>query len=71
MMDKLDEIEIRFSYHPPKEGQPEKYVELRDAAKNLAYIFFRLTPPSRETSLAFTALEQAVFWAIAAIARRE
>lgn len=27
------EIETRFTYHPPKLGQPEKYIEIRDAGK--------------------------------------
>ena len=65
------EIENRFTYHAPKENQPERYVKLRDKAKELAYAIQALTPPSREQSLAFTNLEQAVFWANAAIARNE
>lgn len=62
-------IENNFSYHAPKEGQPEKYVTLRDKAKEYAYLLDKLCPPSREKSLAITKLEEAVFWANASIAR--
>lgn len=69
--ERLDEIETRFTYHPPKAGQPEKYVELRDRAKELAYLIERLCPESREKSLAMTKLDEVVMWANASIARRE
>ena len=65
------EIENSFTYHKPKEGQPEKYQELRDQAKALAYLLDELCPDSREKSLAFTKLEECVFWANASIARKE
>jgi hypothetical protein len=66
-MDK--DLENRFTYHAPKEGQPVKYEKIRDTAKELAYMIADLTPKSREQSLAMTHLEEAVFWANAAIAR--
>jgi len=66
-----EEIEIRFTYHAPKPGQPEKYGAIRDLAKRLANIIAAACPESREKSLAVTKLEEAVFWANAAIARRE
>lgn len=65
------ELEIRFTYHPPKGAQPEKYIRLRERTKELAESILTLTPESREQSLAITHLEQAVMWANAAIARRE
>ena len=64
-------IENNFTYHAPKEGQPERYVALRDYAKQFAYLIAENCPESREQSLALTNLEQAVFWANAAIARNE
>lgn len=64
------EIDTRFTYHAPKEGQPAKYVELRDKAKGLAELINKHCPESREKSLAVTALEESVMWANSAIARR-
>lgn len=66
------QIENNFSYHAPKEGQPKKYEEIRNSAKELAYLFDKLSPDnSREKSLAMTKLEEAVFWINASIARNE
>lgn len=64
-------IESAFTYHAPKDGQPAKYTELRQKAKELAYLIDELTPVSREQSLALTNLEQSIMWANAAIARNE
>lgn len=66
-----EDLEKRFTYHPPKEWQPERYIILRDTAKSLARLIVESTPYSREQSLALTHLEEAVMWAIAAIARNE
>jgi len=64
-------IENNFTYHQPKEGQPEKYIEIRNFAKGFAYLLNDLVPDSREKSLALTNLEQTVFWANAGIAREK
>lgn len=61
----------RFTYHAPKNDQPARYVLLRDNARELALMITTNTPPSREQSLALTHLEEAIFWANAAIARNE
>ena len=71
MVDKIAQVENNFTYHPPKEGQPEKYAAIRDAAKEFALLILRLTPSSREQSLALTSLEESVFWANGSIARNE
>jgi hypothetical protein len=63
------DIENRFSYHAPKDGQPEIYTAIRKKAKEFAYLIFETVPDSREKALALTNLEQSVFWANAAIAR--
>ena len=63
------QIENNFTYHSPKEGQPEKYANLRVAAKDLAYLIDELVPNSREKACALTKLEEVVFWANAGIAR--
>jgi hypothetical protein len=64
-----DQIENNFKYHAPKEGQQEKYQDLRAKAKELAYMIEELCPGSREKSLAMTKLEESVMWANASIAR--
>jgi hypothetical protein len=63
------QIENNFKYHAPKPGQPEIYQQIREKAKELAYLIDELAPNSREKALAMTNLEQSVFWANAAIAR--
>lgn len=60
-----------FSYHAPKEGQQERYIRLREKAKEMAHLVLTNTPPSREQSVALTKLEEAVMFANAAIARNE
>lgn len=69
--DKRAQVENNFTYHAPKEGQPERYVQLREKAKEFALLILDLTPASREQSLALTELENATFWANASIARNE
>ena len=66
-----EQLEKTFTYHAPKGDQPERYVRLRDQAKQLAYDIVKNTPSSREQSLAITHLEEAIFYANAAIARNE
>lgn len=62
-------LENNFTYHAPKPGQQERYVAIREKAKELAYLIKNTTPASREQSVALTELETSVFWANAAIAR--
>lgn len=61
-------IEKNFTYHQPKEGQPEKYQEIRSYAFGFALLINDLCPDGREKSLAMTKLQEAVMWANAAIA---
>jgi hypothetical protein len=58
-----------FTYHPPKPGQPEKYVAIREKAHELAELIQEACPESREASLALTKLDEVVMWANASIAR--
>ncbi len=71
MFDRLEMIDNNFKYHPPKDGQADRYVRIRDHAKDLAMLLYDECPESRELSLAFTALEETVMWANASIARNE
>lgn len=66
-----EQIDNNFIYHAPKEGQTEKYQEIRDKLKEAAYLINASCPESREKSLAFTHLENAMMWANASIARNE
>ena len=65
------DLENRFTYHAPKDDQPERYVAIRNMASDLAAHILAMTPESREQSLAITKLEEVVFWANASIARNE
>ena len=65
------DIDNIFMYHAPKGNQAERYVRLREKAKELANLIAEETPQSREQSLAFTSLQQTVMWANAAIAINE
>ena len=64
-----EQIDHRFTYHAPTPYQSEKYIQIRNLAKSLAYLIASQTPESREQSLALTHIEEAVFWANASIAR--
>jgi hypothetical protein len=66
----LTELALRHTYHAPKPGQPEKYSAIRAKAWELAILVNELCPDSREASTAQTKIEESVFWANAAIARR-
>lgn len=67
----MNDLEKRFTYHPPKGDQAVRYAQIRADAKQFALMIDELAPDSREKSLAVTALEEAVMWANAAIARNE
>lgn len=66
-----EELERRFTYHPPKGDQVLRYQAIRDSVHETARIIAETVPPSREKSLALTHLEEAVMWANAGIARNE
>jgi hypothetical protein len=65
------ELDRRFTRHTVDEDQAERGNAIRQVGLQLADLIAVTTPESREQSLAITALEEAVFWANAAIARRE
>ena len=64
-------LENDYAYHAPKDDQETRYVQIRLAAKELAWIIVKLSPPSREQSIALTLLDKVVMEANAAIARNE
>lgn len=63
------DLEHRFKYHAPRDGQPAKYETIRNGGLTLALGILELCPDSRERSLALTKLEEVVMWANASIAR--
>lgn len=65
------DLNNRFTYHAPKGDQPERYVAIREKAKELATLIAQATPESREQSLALTHLQNCSMWANAAIACNE
>lgn len=65
----IGDLANRFTYHAPKEGQPEKYTAIRAQALDLAVMINNLCPDSVEKHLAITRVEEAVMWANASIAR--
>lgn len=65
------EIAKAFTYAPPKDDQPARYVAIREQAKCLAETLYSLCPHSAERTLARRKLEEAVMWANASIARNE
>lgn len=67
----IQDLRNRFTCHNSKHTQPERYTDIRAAALAVAFTIDELSPDSREKSLAITHLEEAVFWANAAIARNE
>jgi glucose-6-phosphate 1-dehydrogenase len=65
------DLQKRFTYHAPKPDQPERYVALREKAKELATLVMTSVPAGREQATAITKIEEATFWANAGIARNE
>jgi hypothetical protein len=65
-----DELNWRFQYHPPtSEETIDKHTYIREWCNKLARGIFWNVPEGREKSLAITKVEEAMFWANAAIAR--
>jgi hypothetical protein len=67
----LERINRDFSLQKCSEEQGNRCHGLREAARELAHSIVCDTPASREQSLALTALDEAIRWAIAAIVREK
>lgn len=68
-----DDLRRRFNYHQPNTQEKiTRHGLVRTACLDAAEEILAVTgPPSREQSTAITKLEEAMFWANAAIAREE
>jgi hypothetical protein len=66
-----DELKRRFAYHPPQDdAKREAHEAVRDTCREAANHIIELTgPPCPEQTLAIRKMEEAMFWANAALAR--
>lgn len=67
-MDQKD-LEKRFTYHAPTPEKARQHERVRSYLRQMAEEFNETLPEGREKSLVITHLEEAAFWANAAIAR--
>lgn len=67
----IPDLENRFRYHPPQtEQRRQAHETVRSGLLTTAERLDELLPDGREKSLAVTKLEEAMFWANAALARQ-
>lgn len=64
----MERLNNSFTYHAPKNDQPERYNLLRNLAKELAVELLKNIPDGRERLLAITKLEECIMWANKGIA---
>lgn len=67
----LEDLRNRFLYHSPDERAQSRHEDVRTYFLTFAENISRYLPGSREKSLFLTSLEEAGFWAHAAIARHD
>jgi hypothetical protein len=66
------DIDNRFNYHPPQTSEKvDAHQTVRTELLDIATDLNNLLPEGREKSTAITKLEEAMFWANAALARME
>ena len=63
------DVEIRFTHHPPKTEQLSTYTTIRNTGMDMALTIFSLCPDTHERDRAIEAVDMAVMWANASIAR--
>ncbi|MEV6074363.1 hypothetical protein AB0L80_04490 [Streptomyces sp. NPDC052069] len=66
------DIEHRFAFHPATTDEKrDAHGSIRQACRRLADQINEQVPAGREQALAVTKVEEAMFWANAALARQE
>lgn len=66
------DLDQRFDHHPPSSDTvAQTHEDVRSVCKQAAAFIAQKVPYGREHSLALTALEEAMFWANAGIARHQ
>ena len=71
MAEPIYPIERNLTNHPPTAETQQVMEDIRVVAKLLATAIDEGCPQSREKSLAFTNLEQALMWSMASLARSD
>lgn len=64
-----DDIENRFTYHPPSQERAVKHIMIREHGKALAHYLDENVPDGIEKDTAIRRIEEAVMWANAGLAR--
>ena len=62
------DLENWFTYHAPREGQPERYLAIREAGKAFAEVIVANTPSCADQTVAVRKIREAVMVANQAIA---
>ena len=65
------DLEQRFTRHELSREKRASIEEIRDCAKNFAYLIAMTVPDGREKSLAITKIEEAVMWANKGISQQK
>ena len=68
---KQADLDTRFDHHPTDALKAQLHQLIRNIFKDAAEVVAHECPEGREKSLAITKLEEAMFWANAAVARND
>jgi hypothetical protein len=65
-----NDLDLRFDHHPPvTEVRVNQHEQVRSEFKRVARVMKDLLPGGREAAVVQTKIEEAMFWANAALAR--
>ena len=66
-----EDIDNRFKFHPADTAaRREAHEDVRESCRSLAHHLNEVLPEGREKALAFTHLEEVMFWGNAGLARQ-